>query len=158
MIKSKKQLRLFISTTILLSIIGSIAVPVLAQNNKIRNALISNQHIVEEKRRDEKPQVLTQNITTPPKTNNPIEAIQAKAEENRKHRLHKQDEYNYSKKDVEELLLGGASLEDIYRSDEIGNQWFMDPKALIKTKRQEKQSWDEIETTLSSRTSNSKRL
>ena len=71
--------------------------------------------------------------------------IDAKTNENRQKRLRKQDQYNYSKKDIEELFLKGASIEDIYLSDQLGNEWLVDPKELIKEKQEQKDSWESIE-------------
>ena len=62
--------------------------------------------------------------------------------------MHQQDEFNYNQKDVEKLLLSGATIEDIYRSDEIGNQWLVNPKDLITQKHEGKQTWDDIETSV----------
>ncbi len=75
-----------------------------------------------------------------------IERIKLKSHENRKNRLRQVDQYNYSKKDIEELLLSGASVEDIYASDEIGNEWLVDPKELVKMKKENNKNWDDIET------------
>ncbi|SDW76881.1 hypothetical protein [Paenibacillus sp. CF384] len=71
--------------------------------------------------------------------------LQHKKEDNRKGRLYKQDQYNYSQKDIEDLILGGATVEDIYMSDYVGNEWLIQPKALVETKKKQKVTWDEIE-------------
>lgn len=151
--KLSKKFKVTASVLLIITLIGSIGVPALAESkviseglNKIENALHANPHAVEAvKRQEEIPPTLTQDITTPIEIENPIDAIKARVAENRKHRLHQQDEFNYVQKDVEELLLSGATLEDIYRSDEIGNQWLVNPRDLIKTKHEEKQTWDDIE-------------
>lgn len=151
--KISKRFKRIIVIPIVIILVGSIALPVLADSNviseglsKVENALHPNDHSQKVERKEETPQTLTQEITTPPQTDNPVDAIKAKAVENRKHRLHQQDEFNYIQKDVEELLLSGATLEDIYRSDEIGNQWLVNPRDLIDTKHQGEQTWDDIET------------
>lgn len=78
-----------------------------------------------------------------------ITRIKARAEENRKKRLNPKDQFNYTKQDIEDLLLGGATIEDIYRSDEIGNEWLTDPKELVHQKRQQSDlTWDDIETNI----------
>ncbi|WP_027092751.1 hypothetical protein [Cohnella thermotolerans] len=77
-----------------------------------------------------------------------IEAIKAKSEANRKNRLHQADQYNYTKSDIEELLEAGASLEDIYRSDQLGNEWLINPKKLVEEKRANNQSWEHIASDL----------
>lgn len=75
-----------------------------------------------------------------------IERIKNKSKENRKNRLWKEDQFNYTKKDIEELLLGGATVEDIYASDEIGNEWLVEPKELVKMIKEGNKSWDVIES------------
>ncbi|THF73414.1 hypothetical protein [Cohnella fermenti] len=74
-----------------------------------------------------------------------IEEIKAKAEANRKSRLHQKDQFNYTKEDLEELFEAGASIEDIYRSDQLGNEWLTDPKSLIEEKRSQNKSWASVE-------------
>lgn len=59
------------------------------------------------------------------------------------------DQYNYSKKDIEQLIFDGTTIEDLYLSDYFGNEWGVDPKQLIELKKQSKQSWKEIEVIIS---------
>ncbi|GGI45789.1 hypothetical protein GCM10008018_13880 [Paenibacillus marchantiophytorum] len=150
--KYSKRFKIIVSVLLIVVVVSSLALPVLADSNiisgglsKVGSVLRSNEPSKKVEREEEKPQTLTQDITTPKETDNQVEAIKAKAAENRKHRLKQQDEFNYAQKDVEELLLSGATLEDIYRSDEIGNQLLVNPKELIKTKRAGKENWDDIE-------------
>ncbi|UKS24776.1 hypothetical protein LOZ80_24615 [Paenibacillus sp. HWE-109] len=150
--KYSKRFKIIVSVLLIVVVVSSLALPVLADSNiisgglsKVGNVLRPNDLSKKVDREEEKPQTLTQDITTPNETDKQVEAIKAKAAENRKHRLKQQDEFNYAQKDVEELLLSGATLEDIYRSDEIGNQLLVNPKELIKTKRAGKENWDDIE-------------
>ncbi|RKP54133.1 RHS repeat protein [Cohnella endophytica] len=77
-----------------------------------------------------------------------LEKINLKALENIGKRLLKQNQFVYSKKDLEELILGGATEEDIYLSDLLGNEWLTSPRGLIDQKRDNRQTWDEIEASL----------
>jgi len=85
-----------------------------------------------------------------------LRKINIKSMENSKKRLFKPNQFVYSKKDLEELILSGANEEDIYLSDLLGNEWLTDPHELIDRKRKNNQTWDEIEASL--QTEKEKRL
>ncbi|MBW7453044.1 hypothetical protein ACFOLF_21255 [Paenibacillus sepulcri] len=86
------------------------------------------------------------NVVYDPQNEAVISQNKFQSNENRMKRLHREDQFNYSKKDIEELLLGGATVEDIYASDKIGNEWLINPKDLIELKKQGNQSWEDMET------------
>ncbi|WP_379138279.1 RHS repeat-associated core domain-containing protein [Paenibacillus sp. sgz500958] len=65
-------------------------------------------------------------------------------------RLHKQNRFVYTKKDLEELLLNGVTEEDIYVSDQLGNEWLTQPRELIERKKAMNQTWEEVEQNLKS--------
>ncbi|RUS43550.1 hypothetical protein [Cohnella sp. AR92] len=71
--------------------------------------------------------------------------LKSKAQQNRTKRLHQADQYNYTQSELEDLLVNGATVEDIYYSDYIGNEWLVEPKELIKQKQDGSLSWTEIE-------------
>lgn len=74
-----------------------------------------------------------------------LNEIKSKSQKNRSKRLHKEDQFNYSRKDIEQLMLKGATVEDIYLSDQIGNEWLIEPKQLVDQKLSSVNvSWDEI--------------
>ncbi len=75
-----------------------------------------------------------------------VSLLKRQAAEKRNNRLFKEDQFNYQQKDVEELMLKGVSLEDIYVSDQIGNDWLIDPRTLLEQKEKKKISWDVLET------------
>lgn len=77
--------------------------------------------------------------------NDPISLIKSETKEKRNKRIFKEDQFNYQQKDVEELLLKGISLEDIYMSDQIGNDWMIEPRKLLERKENGKPSWEAIE-------------
>jgi len=60
------------------------------------------------------------------------------------------DRYNYSKKDIEELLDNGATIEDIYMSDQLGNEWLIDSKELVRQKLVSRENWKSLETRIRS--------
>ncbi|MGG1554858.1 hypothetical protein [Paenibacillus ferrarius] len=147
-----KFIKRILVVPIIVILIFSLAIPALADSNLITNGLNKvdmvlhpEEHARQDEQKEEKPQTLTQEVSVPPQIDTQISSIKEKAKENRKNRLHQSDEYNYTQKDVESLLLNGSTLEDIYRSDEIGNQLLVNPLELIKAKREGRQSWDDIE-------------
>lgn len=73
-----------------------------------------------------------------------LEAIKRLAAENRMNRLYQQDRFNYQQEDVEEFLLNGYTLEDIYMSDLIGNQWLVNPRELMEQKKSTGVEWKAI--------------
>ncbi|WP_138752825.1 RHS repeat domain-containing protein [Paenibacillus sinopodophylli] len=77
-----------------------------------------------------------------------LQKINQKSLENSHKRLYKQNQYVYSKQELEEFVLNGVTEEDIYLSDLIGNEWMISPYELINRKREHKETWDEIETSL----------
>ncbi|WP_410514027.1 RHS repeat-associated core domain-containing protein [Paenibacillus sp. BR2-3] len=76
--------------------------------------------------------------------------VQEKSLKSFNKRLHKQNTFVYTKKDLEELLLNGATEEDIYVSDQLGNEWLTQPRELIERKKELNQTWEEIEQSLKS--------
>lgn len=77
-----------------------------------------------------------------------IGELQKQSVQKRNTRLFQQDRFNYQQKDIEELLLAGYTLEDIYLSDQLGNEWLVNPKELIQQKRDQNESWASIESKL----------
>gem|GEM_PF-1645082 len=77
-------------------------------------------------------------------------AIQETSKAKRSQRLYKVDRYNYSKKDIEELLDNGATIEDIYMSDQLGNEWLIDSKELVRQKLVSRENWKSLETRIRS--------
>ncbi|MFM9331656.1 hypothetical protein [Paenibacillus mesotrionivorans] len=77
--------------------------------------------------------------------NDSISLMKSKTQEKRNKRIFKEDQFNYHQKDVEELMLKGISLEDIYMSDQIGNDWMVEPRKLLERKENGKPSWEAIE-------------
>ncbi|MEK4236221.1 RHS repeat domain-containing protein [Paenibacillus sp. FSL H7-0714] len=76
--------------------------------------------------------------------------VQEKTLKNFNKRLYKPIAYVYTKKDLEEIILNGATEEDIYISDQLGNEWLTQPRDLIERKKELNQTWEEIEQSLKS--------
>ncbi|WP_168735606.1 RHS repeat-associated core domain-containing protein [Cohnella fermenti] len=77
-----------------------------------------------------------------------LDLIKDKATQNQKNRLHKALRYKYNYEDIVELLEAGASREDIYMSDLLGNEWIENPKELVWRKLQSFMSWEQLESEL----------
>lgn len=87
-------------------------------------------------------------VVTASTGNELIKELKKESTQKRNSRIFQQDRFNYQQKDVEELLLDGYTLEDIYLSDQLGNEWLVNPKELIQQKRDQKESWATIEIEL----------
>jgi len=58
--------------------------------------------------------------------------------------------YTYTHKDLEELILHGATEEDIYLSDLMGNELSIPPRELFELKKSSNQTWSDFEKNLKS--------
>ncbi|MGG1638770.1 RHS repeat domain-containing protein [Paenibacillus sp. NRS-1760] len=63
----------------------------------------------------------------------------------RENRLFPEDQFNYTKQEIEELIMQGATVEDIYMSDYIGNVLLENPKDLILLKKERDINWEQID-------------
>lgn len=93
-------------------------------------------------------------VVTSPVNSDSLSELKERSIEKRKNRLFQTDRFNYQQKDVEELLLSGYTLEDIYLSDQLGNEWLVNPKELLLQKKAGKDSWDGIESKLKKKVEN----
>lgn len=75
-----------------------------------------------------------------------VSFLKRQAQDRRSKRLFKEDQFNYQQKDVEELMLRGVSIEDIYLSDQIGNDWLISPRTLLEQKEKENTTWTVLES------------
>lgn len=63
--------------------------------------------------------------------------------------------FTYTQKDLEDLILQGATEEDIYASDMLGNEWAIPPRDLIENNKKFNKSWSEQEQQLKETKGNS---
>ncbi|WP_240419723.1 hypothetical protein [Paenibacillus periandrae] len=60
-----------------------------------------------------------------------------------------QDKYRYTSKDIQELFQQGFTIDDLLKSDELGNTWGIAPRDLLKMKKEKQLNWEQIEDNLS---------
>ncbi|MFC3800976.1 hypothetical protein [Cohnella sp. GCM10012308] len=148
---------------VILSLFVSIAWPALAADNTIRDTMsdiagqFSKSNAVQGMVPPLEQQEIKMDISIPESvyaTGDKLLEIKNVSAENRKHRLIKKDRFNYQQKDVEELVLAGVPMEDIYMSDQLGNQWNVNPRELLKRKQEGQMDWAQVASELSADTIN----
>lgn len=60
----------------------------------------------------------------------------------------KQDFFNLTKEQIEQLIFEGYSFEDIYKLDELSNELMIDPETLANRKEELQLDWDSLKATI----------
>ncbi|MGO4549246.1 hypothetical protein AB4Z29_31110 [Paenibacillus sp. 2TAB23] len=145
--KNLSRKTIFFSLVISILAVNGVGYAIAKENKKNDAALAPNNGVSAEAIQVVQPdlEVSVTGAVYDPQWERVVEEIQGKANEKRIKRLHKADIYNYTKQDIEQLILSGVLIEDIYYSDYIGNEWLVDPKELVQQKDQTNEKWEEIE-------------
>ncbi|TBL69887.1 hypothetical protein [Paenibacillus thalictri] len=55
------------------------------------------------------------------------------------------DKYNFKSNDIQELFKQGYSIDDLIRADALANDWDIDPKKILKDKREKGLDWKQVD-------------
>ncbi|MEC0232630.1 hypothetical protein [Paenibacillus alba] len=89
----------------------------------------------------------TENVFTTQVASGELQAITPTAETVKSQ---KSEKYTFSNEDVQTLLNQGYSVQDILKSDDLGNQLDVDPKTILEDHKKNPRGWEQVENEMKS--------